>query len=565
MTSMTSRAVSVRIGRLATILAVFTGSQRVAAFTLDSPISEGCHEMITGAAVRAAGWPADAPALEPDAAHAQLLASMPFAPATDLRDPRSLSLLLGVRDPDLRGRTLTDFNGLVGVHGADEAQRFHCLRAHDDDGPDGDVRAIEACRRVILDEIGVALGQGDVIDGTAREAVDVPVVLRGHASVLVPRFAFHIGRAIHTLQDSFTHALRSSDGHRVRSVMNWVDYVSEHDYEVSRDGLRHDSALDHCTGGDPDVLRRAALATEASTALLEAVRLAEGGRAGRLARAAAVLDVWLTVEGGCTFDNRFCDLPGVPSQLQEAGCAVQRAGRTGRDGVGGVLAIVGLALAVSLARRSGIRCVGAGAVLMLVLLAPRVARADGTTESSSVPVAGGAVRMAEGTGSGSGGTTVSAPRIERFRPFAIDASLGVSLVSPALAVGLGARWYAHPRFSLGVHAEYNPWFSLDGLRASEGAANFYATATWAYVRLPGVEVRARMMAGTSVLLSNVVGTEPGDVGAFVGLSLLGISIPVGHSLCLNLDGDTVAAVPHLTGVPFVYGQYRLTFSVTGRL
>lgn len=292
-------------------------ASKAAAFTFSSPVSDGCHEEIAIAAVREAGWPDGAPAPALGPGDIVLADNLPVNVGGATTDPWTMALVIGVRFNDLKGFESLDLPALAEVHHRQDAQNEHCLRRDSDDGPEGDVSAIDACRGFIASEIDRALET----DMTAIEPVRVALAYEPSAEVDINAYAFHSGRALHALQDSFTHSFRSPDGTRIRHVLNFVDPSEESDYARQRDGFEHLSALDEC-GGNAAAERRKLLATQASAELLAAIADTTGGIDGRRARALEVLDRWVVLEPGCTFENDWCDAP----ERLEAGCSVAPSG-----------------------------------------------------------------------------------------------------------------------------------------------------------------------------------------------------------------------------------------------
>jgi uncharacterized protein (TIGR03382 family) len=232
-------------------------------------------------------------------------------------DPWTMALVIGVRFNDLKGFESLDLPALAEVHHRQDGQNEHCLRRDSDDGPEGDVSAVAACRGFIASEIDRALET----DLTATEPVLVALAYEPSAEVGINSYAFHAGRALHALQDSFTHSFRSPDGMRIRHVLNFVDPSEESDYSRGRDGFEHLSALDECRGS-ASADRRKTLATQASAELLAAIADTTGGVDGRRARALAVIDRWVVLEPGCTIENDWCEAP----ERLEAGCSATPAG-----------------------------------------------------------------------------------------------------------------------------------------------------------------------------------------------------------------------------------------------
>lgn len=290
------------------------------AFTLETAFSEGCHERITLAAARRAAWPKDALAPAPGAADVVLANNLMFKVPARL-DPWSVALMVGVRDNDLEGYALTDLPELAQIHGAAD-QSSHCLRSATQDFEQGNDEALAACRGFIHREIELAVGPKGEADLDATE--DVRVALRyQRQAVKLSRYAFHMGRALHALQDSYAHSFRTGETDDVVGVLNYVEAILPAVFNLKRDGHAHLGALDACSGS-PTADRRAQEATDASSALLEA-SAGSTTAAERRQKIEAVLDRALHYVAGCDSDNEWCGAyPSPTPQLktsQEAhGC-----------------------------------------------------------------------------------------------------------------------------------------------------------------------------------------------------------------------------------------------------
>lgn len=153
----------------------------------------------------------------------RLARDLPFDPPGDANDPWSLALLLGARDNDLHGYGADEFQEIAAAHAVPEDQRKHCLRAPADDGPGGDGAALVACRGFILGEVALAVGGGAEVDLRAASSARVTPPFSSRRDAPVQRYGWHMGRALHALQHSFSHGLRSPDGRRVRHVLNFAD------------------------------------------------------------------------------------------------------------------------------------------------------------------------------------------------------------------------------------------------------------------------------------------------------------------------------------------------------
>lgn len=142
-------------------------------------------------------------------------------------------------------------------------------------------------------------------------------------------------------------------------------------------------------------------------------------------------------------------------------------------------------------------------------------------------------------------------------------SLGGAVDRAGAMVALGLRFRIDERWQVGLDAEYNPFFSIDGHDARPGALNVYFVGVRRYPMLWNrVNLRTTVQAGLSTLLFDLDGAPSGSVGLYVGVSLLGVDFDLGHALRLVIDPTNIALpVPHLSGQPFYYLQYRLTVAL----
>ncbi|MFY0577738.1 hypothetical protein ACN28S_28555 [Cystobacter fuscus] len=303
------------------LAALILGTTTARAYTIETPVTEGCHERITAAALARAGWPDGALPPAPTAGQKVLVDNLPFHLPT-ARDAWTVAMLAGVRDNDLHGAAATDLPEHVEVDLAPASQPEHCLRTSDQDFAAGDVQAAQACHDSILEQVALALGDAEAIDLDATEPVQLALKYQ-RALVPLPRYAYRLGRALHALQDSFTHIYRSPDMRRIWSVFNYVDPALAPDYNPARDGRAHVSAFDRCTDEDAPGQARVAAATQASADLLAALADGSGGRQGRLARADAVLQGYLQVAPGCSIGNDWCGAleSYATSPTHSEGCA----------------------------------------------------------------------------------------------------------------------------------------------------------------------------------------------------------------------------------------------------
>ncbi len=271
------------------------------AFTIETAFSEGCHEKMTLQAYRVAlmDWPLSSKAQPMDKTSASLIESLGRRYDLSALNERQrmvfYSLVIGLRSPDTDGHSILELNNTRLVHVPRGKQYRHLLREPDDDGLTGNRRAVEGTRAEVVAKVRQAL---DALEKPADEQfieVDTFVEFYGMVPLKVWAPAFYLGEALHRVQDSFSHALRSEDLRRVRHVVNYADGLRG-DYDEDRDGLRHSGAMDGCGPTN------APLVDAATQATVEVMRgTLESGDALNQA-----LDNWLTYEAGCTKDNHYC-------------------------------------------------------------------------------------------------------------------------------------------------------------------------------------------------------------------------------------------------------------------
>src|ERR1017187_6287013 len=160
-----------------------TAWPRVAeAYTISSPITAGCHEKITTDALRAVRLElASAAPLPADRNERAPIDDLEFTPASDMTDLGGATLLVGVRDNDLKGRDSMALSQLALVHGDPGAQREHCLRNSHEKEPGGSATAVDDCRAFIRERIGQALAGLDATstpDLTQRTSLPLYLSLR---------------------------------------------------------------------------------------------------------------------------------------------------------------------------------------------------------------------------------------------------------------------------------------------------------------------------------------------------------------------------------------------------
>lgn len=551
------------------VCVVLTCAREAHAYTIQSVVTMGCHESISSEALRDVR--AEEPrldAIEPDENEQALIEDLQFSPDDDMLDLAAVSLLLGVRDNDLKGRGADELDELSQVHGDPNAQDEHCLRTVDQDEPNGSQQAISACRAFIEKRIEQALsGLGDDGLPDAERRMDLPVhlAIRGDIDASLPVFYVRMGQALHTLQDGFSHTYRSADGKRVTVALNWLDLV-DNTLDEDEDGPGHLSDLDTCDDGDDLRRTRRVLATRASTEVLREA-LQPGTRDERMARVRVVLDRYLGYEPGCSFDNAWCDAP--EASYDASTCACRSAGVPGSRSA--LLGFTLLGLVLGLRRRWL-----AVAAAMVAAWLPRAAMAQEPPPAEPPPVTATQTSDDEKTT-----TTVTVPKtkdeeappppnivpVEEPGPpepnalaFGAALTFSGSVDKPGFAGAVGARLRLHKHWAIGLDGEWNPWISLTGGEpVRSGAANIYASG---FLRFPLVyeqfNLRSQLSLGTSVLLSDLYGAPKGSAGLFIGANFLGLEYKASDYFYLIINPLGVAIpIPQLEGVPFLYPQYRL--------
>ncbi len=541
----------------------------------------GCHEQITAQALRNVRTQlTTAPYQTTTRNEAALFADVQFGPPADLlHDLGAMTLLLGVRDNDLKGVNPTDSLSLVAVHGNPNNQDEHCLRSTGDDGELGEQSALAACRKYIVDTATAALagldGAGRV-DMTITLKLDVWVSIRGYVSPALPLFFVKIGRAMHALEDGFTHTNRSADGLRVTTVRNWVDPIERH-YDEQRDGLEHNSAMDDCANPDPLIQRNLGLATDAATELLHAALDPALTAAQKTVEFERVTQKYLSYEAGCRYDNEWCD--PAEEHVVALGCELGAS----RGGPPWLLVILLGALALVRRRRRVVI-----AVACLGLFAASVARADGvpadpdagipaaakpvTPENSPdtplilAPVSKDDVASTQkGEEPGRDTRTPTIREVQSIRRdkrlghiWGLDARLGASSDRPALAFSLGVRYRISEKWVTGFDVGWNPWITTAPRAFKAGVITMSGTIIRRFpMSFDRTNIRTSFHFGVATLLFDVYGAPSTSTGPYIALSPLGLDFDLGHSWRIVWDPAELAIpIPVLGALPLYYEQFR---------
>ena len=558
---------------LSAVVLVSASAGHARAYSYESAVGSGCHERITMGSLRLVRTQlSTAPVLPADRDQTSLIKDLPFTLDPDMKDVTAAALLVGVRDNDLKGRGPAEVDQLAAIHGNPANQREHCLRAPDDDEPDGSTRALAACRAFIHDKVADALDGLDargVPDPALSVDIDVTLSLRGRVTASLPRYWTRMGQAMHTLQDGFSHTFRSSDRLRVRTVLNWVEYVTGDETE-SRDGPLHRNGLDQCDNLDALRQENIAMATVASTELLHATLDPALTRDAKLAAVDAVLAKYLSFEPGCTEANGWCDAPELQYEVTPGcGCSVIRA-RSG-GALAAIFGILGVALLATRSRRRARRRLAALPVLVACLAAPSVARAEtqpSEPQSAVPPAVEAAPDVAPDKAAPGVVTKVEAKaeqkEVERHTSwFGLYAAGSGSITNPSLSGQLGVRFHLSDRWTVGVDGEVNGWYGVHTREFRTGVFNAYATGIFRYpLRFEQINLRTTAQLGTSTMLIDLYGAPSGTTGIFFGLTPVGLEWKASSSFYVIWDPVGVAVpVPQLKGAPFAYPQYRTALGI----
>jgi MYXO-CTERM domain-containing protein len=565
MTSLSARLAT--LGASAALLLLAT-ERPAAAYSYQSAVSVGCHERITMATLRIIrGQLATAPAIDPDRNDLALVNDLPFDLDPDMKDLAAATLIVGVRDNDLKGRGPNEVDALAQIHGDPNRQQEHCLRATDDDEPDGSTRALAACKDFIRQKLVESLDGLDaagIPDPNKRTDLDVSLSLRGKVTASLPLFWVRIGQALHTVQDGFAHTFRSPDRQHIRTILNYIEYVNGDEVE-SRDGPLHRTGLDACDDLDDLRTLNIGVATQASIDLLHATLDPALGRDAKLAAIDATLAKYFVLDPGCTDANGWCDAPERQYEVaQSCGCSVVGAKRNGALAAGGLL----LGLAFLAARRR--RRLAVLPIALACLVTPSLASAQSNPEPESTTPAPVTTDPSTGEKVGTdekkpppGVPTVQEAKAERTeeehrRLFGLYGAVSGSVTNPGLSGQLGVRFRLSERWTVGLDGELNGWYGVQNKSFRTGAFNGYVTGIFHYpIRFAQVNLRSTAQLGTSTMLIDLYGAPRGTTGIFVGLVPLGLEIKLSSAFYLVFDALGVGLpVPQLKGAPFAYPQYR---------
>ncbi|GAC1351803.1 MAG: hypothetical protein NVSMB1_08380 [Polyangiales bacterium] len=573
---------------LATLFAT-SFTRAAVAFTVQSPISKGCHEAITQTAFRAVRSElTQLPSLTPDRDVRALIEDVSFTLDDDMRDLGAATLLIAVRDNDLQGHAITQLDELASVHGNPNAQKEHCLRHPENTGPNGDKDALDLCRGFIREKVGKAingLNAAGLPDPEKKTHTRVALEVRGTVDVDLPTFYVEMGNAVHAMQDSFTHTYRNQDGTKVQVVLNWVRVV-DGNYDEKRDGPSHQGPLDSCDDSDPLHVQRHRLAIRASSDLLRAA-LSPGDRDAKLANVDRVINDYLSYAPGCTYDNHWCNAP-EEKYRQSSGCGCHL---TPGRGVGiAALAPLALSLAAWIARRRRRTIAVLGSAALLSVMVPRRAFADEATPQSQATAkpstevvvkpnndvlvkseASDKVTVVKQKAPKEDEVSVKTPvpkvnlqREESDRsPFGVYLALSGSLDHLAAAASIGPRYRIDDQYLVGLDGEWNPFFASTTHTLRPGVANFFLTGIRRWpMKSERFDLRTSAHLGTSTILYDLYGVPKGSTGPFIGLSVIAIEWKYSRLVSFVFEPASISMpIPKVSGAPFLYLQYRITLGL----
>ncbi len=595
---------SSKVGMVLFAVGAVAAAGAARAYTIETHFTMKCHEKLTAQALRTAraqlGMPATPRSTENEQA---LIDDLQFAPDGDMRDLAGVTLLVGVRDNDLKGNSQDDLSILSAIHGDPATQREHCLRGPGEKEPAGSAAAVADCRAFIRGRVLEALDGLDAAgrpDLAKRTSLSLHLSLRGHVDAPLPTYYVRIGQAMHAVQDSFTHTYRTPDGMKITVVLNWLDEEGGSLVE-SRDGPGHATKLDVCD--DPDDLRKAkrTLATDASTALLIATLDPSTTRDGKVAAVDQLLDTYLSYSPGCTFDNGWCQ--AAETQYKDSGKGLFGCTTAGaQQGPWAMVAWSAFALLALMGRRRWRRwgafvarglIVGAACTLAAGSAraqtdaskpsTPAVApTATSTTTTTPAKAATSTAPAKPATVTTTSTTTTPAepnthappaptivaveepgPRDPSQTAWGAYVGSSGSFDKPAVAAQLGARLRVSKHWTFGLDGEWNPWISLNNSRFGSGVVNVYGTAILrfplAYERF---NLRATVNFGASYLLMNLFGAPAGSLGIYAGVCPAGLEWKFSRAFILIINPLGIALpVPQLRGVPLTYPQYRMSIGL----
>ena len=281
--------------------ALLFGSSSASAFSIGSSVTQYCHERITYKAFGIASPLAERIGSGLDAAREAFVLFGDYLAdrlGIELKDDFErlvvTSLFVGVRYPDQGAFSTFDLSAMRAIHldQGHQAGHFCAIRTTT-------VRPrMKTLSEPAAPSSASALSRSCATCASAGivQVTEVKFFLEhyGQVELLVWKPLFDLGEAVHALEDSFAHTVRSDDGREIIAVANFVEPFLG-DYQ-ERDGPPHSNVLDACD--DPRVVPHADLATQATAQLFAAVR--ESVLLDEMTPVDRVLDQWLGYRPGVT-------------------------------------------------------------------------------------------------------------------------------------------------------------------------------------------------------------------------------------------------------------------------
>lgn len=516
------------------------------AYSLQTAVSRSCHEQITARSLAELLDLVDVDTrieVPDDPVLDRLLDTLQFPGTADADDATRfvmLSIIVGVRSPDTDGHSTFDLAALRRLHADPDprGQYAHALRGPDDDGIAGDIAAVDGTLAAIVEEVllGAELSAGGMI---ARK----PAYLDHYGRIEVPvaLFAWHVGRALHALQDAHAHMIWDADIEHVVGVLNYVDAVEGR--LDSHDGLAHSNALDDCERDD--VAPMVAAAVRRTTAMVRAIVTAvetQDDTPVRLGLAPCPDDAtdpdtcgWLVynppcraaVAAGdpaaidaacCTEANDFCGSPYAEIAREDPvgpylGCTAAPPGAPHAPPAWLALTpLIAALLAGLLATR---RRAALTALTLAALATPRPATAQSPTDPPRLSIA------LEGHAA------------------ALDDRVDAAILAPAFGYGVRVGWRID-RWRVGLHVDRDHWVSVEyGTQVDAGVLDIAAFGEALFF---DDYVRVGLAIGTSTLMFDTLLHDSGTTGLFVEARPIGLRFPLYDHLWLVLDPLTGTVV-----------------------
>ena len=218
------------------------------------------------------------------------------------------SLLMGVRWPDEHGRSVTSTEALYANHGDASDQFEHCLRSKNDDYDNGNFNALKRTQNFFKDRLIFAASYIFKLPQNKNIKIIEYVEFYGQVEFEVYAPAFYLGTALHTLQDSFSHTVRTDDLHSILSVLNFVDAISG-SFDEQRDGIAHSYHMDTCDwdGDNAEIITAVTDATEETFGIFLSQSKSDAEK-----KVNEIIKNWMLFKPGCGYSNNYCDSKWLP-------------------------------------------------------------------------------------------------------------------------------------------------------------------------------------------------------------------------------------------------------------